>query len=306
MCGARWYPLLLMLLVPGTSFALELRWSSGSTDISYTSATRCTLLVQANSTGSRLPAEWRLLWVADSSAVGFVEMDSTEACLLADAQVFRIDGPVTAADSASNMIVEQLCSLGSSAATVAKQVVDLPASGRGKFKAVALDPSDSSRVLESNEVTYNGGIDEDYPAAVLHASSIHQSLRLQVTVMGSGLRAATSMSIMAPDSSWSLPLTITEQSDGKMTGVASVAALLPACEATVESEAGVLSAARLPADEDPGMMDPQSCSVQYFEDLVEPPPPGHGFTIQPKDFAFARGFIDESSNHYALHLFYTR
>ncbi len=45
---------------------------------------------------------------------------------------------------------------------------------------------------------------------------------------------------------------------------------------------------------------------QYIENLLRPPPPLHGFTIQPKDFAFARGFVDESSNRYALHLFYIR
>jgi hypothetical protein len=66
--------------------------------------------------------------------------------------------------------------------------VDLPAGGQGKLKAVALDPTDpdSMQVIESNEVTYNGGIDGDYEPVVLHATSFHQSLQLQVTAVGSG------------------------------------------------------------------------------------------------------------------------
>jgi hypothetical protein len=44
----RWYLLILMfLLVPRGSSALQLRWSSGASDLSFTQARQCTLLVQA-------------------------------------------------------------------------------------------------------------------------------------------------------------------------------------------------------------------------------------------------------------------
>jgi hypothetical protein len=88
-------------------------------------------------------------------------MDSVEACQGDDAQAFRIDGPATAVDSAANLVTAHLCSSQGVLATVARQVVDLPAGSRGKVKAVALDPTDpdSTRVLESNETTYNGGVD---------------------------------------------------------------------------------------------------------------------------------------------------
>ena len=302
-----WYPLLLMLLVPTTSSGLQLRWSTGSTELTFTSATRCTLVVRADSAEGRLPSEWRLLWVADSSSIQFVAVDSVEACLLDEAQVSRIEGPATAADSAENMVTAHYCSDESSTATVAQQVVDLPLGGRGKLKAVALDPNDpdSSRVIASNEATYNGGIDGTYPPVVLHASSVHQSLQLRVTAVGSGLSAASSMSIMAPDSSWSLRLTVTSRSEGSVTGVASVAALLPECQATVGSATGAASAASLAADEEPASETPQSCQAQFFEELLAPPP-GHGYAIQPKDFVFTRGFVDQSSNRFALHLFYIR
>ena len=293
--------------MPQAAFALQLYWTSGSTNLNFTGATRCTLVVEATP-AAILPSEWRLLWVADSSAVEFVPMDSVGACLLEEAQASRIHGPATSADSAANQITALFCSDGNGEATVAWQVVDLSAGGRGRFKAVALDPSDpdSSRVIESSEVTYNGGVVGPYPPVVLHASSVHNSLQLRVTAIGSGLSSAVSMSIAALDSTWSLPLELLSQSDGSVTGVASVAALLPACQATVGAQSGAVSAAALRADDEPASDIPLSCQTQFFEELLQPPPSPHGYTIQPKDFAFTRGFVDESSHRYALHLFYIR
>lgn len=298
--------LTLLLLVPQSAFPIQLRWNSGASDLTFSEATRCTLVVQADPSEGRLPSEWRLQWVSDSLAIQFVTAGTGEVCLLDEARVFQIDPPATAADSAANLITAHFCSDESETATLARQVVDLPAAGRGKLKVVALDPSDPDRVIASNEVRYNGGVEGGYPPVVLHASSVHQSLQLEVTVRGSGLDGANTLSIMAPDSSWSLPLTVTSRSDASLTGVASVAAILPACQAAVGSASGAASAASLPADEEPPIEAPLSCSAQYFEELVLPPPPGHGYTIQPKDFSFTRGFVDASSNRYALHLFYIR
>jgi hypothetical protein len=298
---AHWYPLLLMLLFPSNSAALQLRWSNGSTDLDFSSATRCTLTVQADGTETALPSEWRLLWVADSLALQFLATDSLQACLLDDAQVSRIDGPASAADSAANQITAYFCS-DPSGATSAMQAVDLPAGGRGRLKVIALDPSDpdSSQIVESNEVTYNGGIEGEYAPVVLRATSEHQSLQLRVTLIGAGLNAANSMAVLAPDSSWIVPLNVISRSDDSVTGVAAVAAPLPFCEAMVGSESGAVSAAALTAEEEPPAETPLSCQGQYFEGLLQPPlytlPPEHGYTIQPKDFAFTRGFVDPSSN----------
>lgn len=67
-----WRPSLVLpvvlLLLPAPSSAIELHWSSGADTLSFTSATRCTLIVQADSTEATLPNQWRLLWLADSSA----------------------------------------------------------------------------------------------------------------------------------------------------------------------------------------------------------------------------------------------
>jgi len=298
----------MLMLVACPSSAIQLQWNSGSPNLTFTSATRCTLIVRADSAEVRLPSEWRLLWIADSSLVQFVAVDSLDACLLDEAQVSRIEGSATAADSAANLITAHFCSAGSNPALAAQYILDLSAGGHGNLKAVALDPTDpdSSRVIESNEVTYNGGVDGAYAPVILHASSIHQSLQLEVTAVGSGLLGAGTVSIAAPNGSWSLPLEVSTRSDSAVTAGASVAALLPACEVSVASTGGAASAASLPADGEPAPLTPAGlCAATYNEHLL-PPPPNFGFAILPKDFAFAFGFVGPPTNKYAFHLLYIR
>src|SRR5213083_776043 len=67
-----WVPALALSLVPGVSSALQLRWSSGPTDLTFATASRCTLVVQADSAEAMLPDQWQLLWLADSSGVNGV------------------------------------------------------------------------------------------------------------------------------------------------------------------------------------------------------------------------------------------
>jgi hypothetical protein len=264
------------------------------------------LIVQADSSEGTLPASWRLQWVADSSGIQFAALDSIAACQADTAKIAAIDQPASSADSAAHAITAHFCSAGASPAIIAYHLVDLVGGSRGKLKAVALDPADSTSVIESNEITFNGGTSDPYQPLVLRARSVHQSLRLEVTTIGSDLSGANSLSIVAPDGSWSLPLTITTRSETSLTGSASVAALLSACEASVGSTSGAASAAFLPADQQPDTVEAGGCSAQYFEELLLPPPGQHGYTIQPKDFAFIPGFVDPVNNQYGLHLFYIR
>lgn len=302
--------LLLATLIPGPAKALQLRWSTGVTDLSVTTNTRVELVVQADSAEATIPGRWKLMWTADSTGISFAALDSAVACETDTARVASITPPTTSADSSANEITAQFCSAGSAVAATAYFLVDLVGGSKGKLKVVALDPNDpdSTTVLESNEVTYNAGIDGDYLPLVLRASSVHQSLQLRVTAVGSGLSAASSLSIAGTDASWSLPLTIAARSESTITGVASVAALLPACRATVGSTSGGGSGALLPADQEPAPYGTESggCSAQYVEGLLQPPPYNHGYTIQPKDFAFTAGFVDTATNRYALHVFYIR
>ena len=264
-----WYALLMLLLAPRTASAIELHWNDGTTALSFTEATRCTLVVQADSLEQRLPSEWRLLWVADSTTdVSPIPLGQPAACIETIAQVSAVDEPATAADSAAHLRTAHFCSdEGEPAATQARYVVDLPAGSAGNLKVVALDPNDSTQVIESNEITFNGGVLGEYAPVVLRASSIHQSLKLQVTAVGVGLSETDALSIVASDSSWNLPLTITSLSDGAVTASASVAALLPACVVSVGTEGGVVSSASLAADEEPALMNPEGCQTMFDEDL---------------------------------------
>ncbi len=308
MCRMRWLLTLGMAVLPSTSPALQLHWVSGATNVDFSEAVQCTLLVAADSAQTTLPSEWRLLWVADTSAVQFTPLDSLLACQADTAEISSIDGPATSADSAANLITAHLCSAGMTGASTASYLIDVPGGTHGKLKVVALDPADSTTVIESNEVTCNGGIEGDYAPVILRAASVHQSLRLRVTAIGAGLRAARLLSLTATDASWTLPLTIAAQSNSVIAGEALVAALLPACRTSVAATSGGVSEAWLPADGEPEPLVPEGggCSAQYFEELLQPPPPGLGYTILPKDFSFAPGFVDTTTNRYALHLFYIR
>jgi hypothetical protein len=300
---AYWYLLLLMLLFPHTSSALQLRWSNGSTDLNFTSATRCTLVVQAESAERRLPAEWRLLWIADSLSIQFVAMDSLAACLLDEAQVSRLDAPATAAESAANQITAHFCSEGSPAA-IAQQLVDLPASGHGKLKVIALDPL-SGAIIESNEIRYNGGIDGAYPSVALAASSMHATDQFVVHAAGTGLSEVVEVIAQAPDSLWSLPLQITEQNDSTLIAVAQVVASMPASVLRLTSERGTVAVAPLAADGQREGVDPdfealaESCR-QHHCYYFDPDP-----NVYPKDFAFFYA-ISPNPVRGLFHLFYIR
>lgn len=299
--------LLTFLLLPQAATAIQLHWADGSTDITTSSNTQALLVVQADSVEMTLPNSWRLQWTADSLGVQFSAFDPNGACLVDTAKVDSIIPPQTPADSAANLMTATFCSSGAQSAASAYYLVDVPGGGHGKLKVVALNRADTTQVIESNEVTFNGGIGGDYAPVVLGASSIHQSLQLSVSVVGADLNGASSLNVTAQDGSWSLPLLITARGDSAMTGVASVAALLPACEASVGSSGGSISAAPLEADQTPDVIEGLGgCSAQYWETILSPPPYLHGYTIQPKDFSFTFGFVDSTTHRYGLHLFYIR
>ncbi len=300
----RWLVILTLSLIPGVSHAIQLHWSSGADTLTFTEETRAILVLRADSAEVTLPSEWRLLWVGDSTEVQVVALDSLEVCEGDTAQVYGVDGSSTPEDSTAHRVTAHFCSGGSGAAEQATFVLDLPAWGRGKCKVVALDPADSSNVLESNEVTFNGGIDDNYEATMLAASSAHTSLTFQLTAIGSGLQGVQTIALHASDASWTVPLTVTSSSDNSLTAVASLAALVPNCIVSLTSSGG--SAASVPLAADATPYAPESGGrISFFREGLLSPAKGLVDEIQPKDFAFAQGFVG-TDQHYALHLFYTR
>ena len=290
--------LVLMLLVPHTSSALQLRWSTGSTELSFTSATRCTLVVQADASEGRLPAEWRLLWVADSCDI----QPLPRACEEHIAQITSVTSPTNLAELAENRVDAQFCSSGSGAASTAWFVFDVPPSGRGKLKVVALDPTDpdSNRVLQSQIVTFNGGSETQFPPVVLRTNAIHQSTTYELTAIGAGLASTTNISLVAPDRSWDLPLDITSQSDTAIAATAAIAAHVPATLLQVDGDVGLVAMASLGSDPPPPQLEPESaCQDNFIEDVYPPD------EIQPKDFAFVPGGWTAAGS-WTFHLFYIR
>ncbi len=300
MCRILGVLILMAMLVPRPSTALQLHWGSGGASLSFTEATRCTLVVQADSSESRLPSEWRLLWVADSSTdISPVPIDAQLACEEDLAQVSAVDEPANAADSAAHLRTIQFCSDEGPIATVAQYLLDLPAESRGRFKAVALDPNDSTQVIESNEVTFNGGAWGEYPAVILRATSVHNSIYFRLTATGSGLQSVRTLSLMAPDSSWSLPLSLSTASNRELTTVDSIAGLMPECRVRASGSLGEIATTSLAEDPPPQMSGPVDCLGFFLGSLDT-------LTLQPKDFAFVPGGYFDAGNNYAFHVFYIR
>jgi hypothetical protein len=270
------FTLLCLALVSTAAQAIQLHWSSGAVNLTFTEATRCTLVVQADSAEVTLPAEWQLLWVADSTQVEVVALDSIEVCAADTAQVYDVEGPATSEDSTANRWTAQFCSGGSSVAAGATYVLDLPAWARGKLKVVALDPADSTSVIESNEVLFNGGVSDDFQTTVLDVESTHEGTDLVISAVGTGLDAAESAKLVAPDGSWTVKLDLVSRSSSTLTASAYVAVDLPASVLAVESASGVSAVASVPADF------PYAPMSQIGSSGLMVP----GDSIQPKDFAF--------------------
>lgn len=211
--------------------------------------------------------------------------------------------PQTPADSAANQITAYFCSSGSNNAALAYFLVDLPAGGHGKMKVVALDPTDSTRVIESNEATFNGGIEGDYAPVILSATSTHATAELRVSVIGADLAFTSSLQLGAADNLWSLPLAITSKSAGRLTAVADVPTLLPAGVLLAASAFGSGEAA-LVADPLP-----QEAAFEANADTIFYRDPDSA--VYPHDFAFFYNSVPNPTDPMhpwkgTFHLFYIR
>lgn len=223
-------------------------------------------------------------------------MDSTAACLISTAQVSTIELPGSTADTCANQVIAHFCSAGEGRATEARFVLDQPGGSKGRLKVVALDPTDpdSSRVISSNEVTYNGSVSGTYSPIVLRATSSHPTSDLRIEAIGVGLSDAPRVEITAPDTSWRLALQVEQQSDTRLTAVARVAADLPPFELNVGLSSGEVGVASLQADAPSALSVQPACTDEMKEiNLVS-----HE-NIQPKDFAIV-------ASRDSFHIFYTR
>jgi hypothetical protein len=301
------YALLMLLLAPRLASAIQLHWNDGSAALTFTEAIRCTLVVQADSIEQHLPSEWRLLWVADSTTdINPVPLTEESACAEVVAQISAVDEPATSADSAAHLRTAHFCSdENEPLATVARYVIDLPAGGAGKFKVVALDPSDSTQVIESNEATFNGGVTGDYAPAILRVTTVHQSMAFHLSAFGAGLGSTRDLVLAASDGAWRTPLTVTSRTDGAVTATAPFAATVPACIVEILGAQDAVASAPVPSDAPPPLLyisdPPEGCDTRMREVWSNHDP----YLIQPKDFALVPGGWSPAGT-WTFHIFYIR
>jgi hypothetical protein len=302
-----WLLVLMLLVSAPMAQAIQLHWSTGAMDMTFSEATRCTLVVEADSAEGGLPPEWRLVWTADSASIDPVPIPPGASCLDDVAEVSSISAPSTGAEIAENLLTAWFCSASSQPATAARFVLDLPGGKRGKFRVVALDPSDpdSSRAIQTDVVTFNGGVETSFPPVVLRASTVHLSTAFQLHAVGSGLTEARKLALAAPDGSWQVPLTITAQSENALAATAQLAASVPASVIRVNGEDGGVAIADVPSDPPPPPLTlsdpPEGCEYKMREVWPDHDP----YLIQPKDFAFVPGGWTPAGI-WGFHIFYIR
>jgi hypothetical protein len=267
---------LALLLAPAVAHAIQLHWADGSTELTISQNTQAVLIIQADSVEISLPNSWRLQWMADSLGVQFSPFE--QACLVDTAKVDSIAPPSTPADIAANQITAFFCSSGSSNAASAYFLMDLPVGGHGKMKIVALDPADpdSSRVIESNEVTFNGGIDGSYAPAILRVTSDHSTTTLRVEAIGADLAGIQAVRISAPELQTDVSLAVESSGPSSVVATATIPIPLPNSAVLVETPQGVMSSGVIPADVVEATEVPDEA---YYSDPAYP-------AAYPKDFAF--------------------
>jgi hypothetical protein len=286
----------LTAFLSSDSGAIQLRWKSGASDLSFAEARSCTLLVQADS-GSALPSDWRLLWVTESSSgpAPVLSFESEPEARGDPAAACEMVAPTDPSDVAGRTLGARFCASTMGAASIARLIVRAPGGALAKFQVVGFAPSFTDSMEgateRSNEVTLNGGCATPYPPVVFRAASTHRLGQLDVRLVGANLRGVGSVPISARDSSWTYPLALTSKSDSRITARAVLAAPLPEIVVGAEDGFGGLGAAAIAADSFPPLS-PQAC-FSTFEGSADTA------GMQPKDFAVVPAGD-------SWHIFYTR
>ena len=290
----------LTLLIPSVAQAIQLQWSSGSTALSFATATRCTLVVSTHANEEALPSEWVLRWTASRCGKLSVVLDTTSL----EASVAHVSnvGAVSRAESDFGITTAEFRAEGSAFVTRARYIFDLPAQSAGKFQVVwrPVDAgSGGATALHSEVVTFNGGLSANLPPVITRASSDHQAPRLSVEIRGVGLGSATAAAIVSPDLTWQVPLQIDASTDSTLVAHGDVASTLPNSVIQLHAAGSSGAAASLAA---PGCTPSfETATSQFNYRLYADPDPG----VSTKDFALHQN-ITKATGQRLYHLFYIR
>ena len=282
--------LLFVVLIAGPaapSDAMQLRWSTGGTSLTFSEGVRCSLIVDRGPGGGSLPSELHLVWLAVGTSLSPIVQPSGGVGI---ADVCDLDRLQTSAQVDGHEVSARLCSSGE--ASLVRYIFDLPAESRGKIRVVALDPADpdSGRVLSSEAVTFNGGVSGDFPPVICRTLRQHPTSQLLIKVSGASLSTASVARNVAQDRSWSIPLDIVSKSDTTLELTTEVGAALPTSAIVLTTSSGTSGMRELQRDDPvaPAGAPPQA----IYHDVS-------GY-IRPKDFAF---FYDYRGH---WHLIYIR
>src|SRR5882672_7791521 len=136
--------LLALNLVPMTvGAAVQMKWASGSSNLNFTSARRCTLMVHTGTSDPPLPSEWELQWVVKNSARPPIAVREETSAGQDTALLCSLTLPIDAASPGTNFLIADFCSGGSLTASWARYIFDMPANTKGNFQAIAFHPTNS-------------------------------------------------------------------------------------------------------------------------------------------------------------------
>jgi Glycosyl hydrolases family 32 N-terminal domain len=289
--------LVCLLALPTSAHSIQLHWADGSTSLDFSERTRAVLVVQADSAEVALPGQWTLQWLADSSGVNLVAIDSLAACSSDTAKASSVDPPSTPADSAAHTVTAHLCSNGR--ATIAYFLLDQPGGSAGRLRIAAIDPTDpdSSRVIESGEVTYNGGVEGEFTPVILRLSANHSTTQLRLTAVGVGLSAVTDATVASADGTVSIPLSIAAKSAASVAAEASVLEPLPPSILALSDGSHTLATTDVPSDQ---VFDGAASTTEsFFSDPAA--------RYYPKDFGIIVSPLLIGGKWVAMyHMYYTR
>ncbi len=204
---------LASLLLASSAHAITLQWLGGGADVSFTSASRCTLLVGIAAPDTALPRELRLSWVAqncpDLQVVAEAAVDATGLESRVDEIVDRSE-----LESACRFRNVRVMSSGPHN-TLARYVLDVPAGARGKIRAQATGPDGEVQV--SNTVTFNAGTAAPFAPVVLESRTVIEDNAVVVRARGVGLGNSRSVRLVTADTTWAAAFDLTQLDDNTLT-----------------------------------------------------------------------------------------
>lgn len=262
-CGA--------LLVTKAS-AVTLSWSGGSTNVSFTTATRCTLIATVEAPDTTLPADLRLSWVARNCpelklvAEAMPDPDGLQA---------RVDELVVPSPlEATTQYRSAFVRTPAAAYASARFVIDLPVTARGNIRAVYSLPAGGAGT--SNVVTFNLGIGATFAPVVLGSRTTVENGVVVIRASGVGLRTTLAARLSTADTSWTEPVGLTQLDDTSLSARNRDLVSLPqACLQLSSSDADMSAIVTSEA------VSPQGPAAFSGSVLLTDPDP----SIQLKDFA---------------------